>query len=62
MAAVRNAVLGLLRQAGTGNIAAALRHYSYKPPGGSGPARNSCPLRTERPWGGAGRGAKAEFR
>ena len=31
MAALRNTVLGLLRQAGTGNIAAALRHYSYKP-------------------------------
>ena len=31
MAAVRNTVLGLLRQAGTYNIAAALRHYSYKP-------------------------------
>ena len=31
MAAVRNAVLGLLRQTGASNIAAALRHYSYKP-------------------------------
>ena len=31
MAALRNTALGLLRQAGTGNIAAALRHYSYKP-------------------------------
>ena len=31
MAALRNTTLGLLRQAGTGNIAAALRHYSYKP-------------------------------
>jgi predicted transposase YbfD/YdcC len=31
MAALRNVVLGLLRQAGATNIAAALRHYSYKP-------------------------------
>ena len=31
MAALRNTVLGLLRQVGTSNIAAALRHYSYKP-------------------------------
>jgi predicted transposase YbfD/YdcC len=31
MAALRNVVLGLLRQAGAANIAAALRHYSYKP-------------------------------
>ena len=32
MAALRNAVLGLLRQTGAANIASALRHYSYKPP------------------------------
>jgi predicted transposase YbfD/YdcC len=31
MATVRNVVVGLLRQAGATNIAAALRHYSYKP-------------------------------
>jgi hypothetical protein len=31
MAALRNVVLGLLRQTGATNIAAALRHYSYKP-------------------------------
>ena len=31
MAALRNAVLGLLRQTGADNIASALRHYSYKP-------------------------------
>lgn len=31
MAALRNVVIGLLRQAGATNIAAALRHYSYKP-------------------------------
>lgn len=31
MAALRNTVLGLLRQTGTTNIAAALRHYSYRP-------------------------------
>jgi len=31
MAALRNVVVGLLRQAGVTNIAAALRHYSYKP-------------------------------
>lgn len=31
MAALRNVVLGLLRQAGVTNIAAALRHYSYQP-------------------------------
>lgn len=31
MAALRNVTLGLLRQAGTANIAAALRSYSYKP-------------------------------
>lgn len=31
MAALRNVVIGLLRQAGVTNIAAALRHYSYKP-------------------------------
>ena len=31
MAALRNTVLGLLRQIGTTNIAAALRHYSYRP-------------------------------
>lgn len=32
MAALRNVVLGLLRQAGAMNIAAALRHYSWKVP------------------------------
>jgi predicted transposase YbfD/YdcC len=31
MAALRNVVLGLLRQTGATNIAAALRHYSYRP-------------------------------
>ena len=31
MAAFRNAVIGLLRRAGTRNIAAALRHYARKP-------------------------------
>lgn len=31
MAALRNVALGLLRQAGATNIAAARRHYSYKP-------------------------------
>ena len=31
MAALRNVVLGLLRQTGATNIAASLRHYSYKP-------------------------------
>ena len=31
MAALRNTTLGLLRQTGATNIAAALRHYSYKP-------------------------------
>ena len=31
MAALRNAAPGLLRQTGAANIAAALRHYSYKP-------------------------------
>jgi len=31
MATLRNVVVGLLRQAGATNIAAALRHYSYKP-------------------------------
>ena len=31
LAALRNTVLGLLRQTGATNIAAALRHYSYKP-------------------------------
>ena len=31
MAAFRNAVIGLLRRAGTRNIAAALRHYAWKP-------------------------------
>lgn len=31
MAALRNVVLGLLRQTGVTNIAAALRHYSYRP-------------------------------
>ena len=31
MAALRNTTLGLLRQTGTTNIAAALRHYGYKP-------------------------------
>jgi hypothetical protein len=30
MAALRNAVLGLLRQMGVTNVAAALRHYSWK--------------------------------
>jgi hypothetical protein len=29
MAALRNVVIGLLRQAGAANIAAALRHYSW---------------------------------
>ncbi len=32
MAALRNTALGLLRQTGATNSAAALRHYSYKPP------------------------------
>ena len=31
MAALRNTTLGLLRQTGATNIAAALRHYGYKP-------------------------------
>ena len=31
MAAFRNAVIGLLRRTGTRNIAAALRHYAWKP-------------------------------
>ena len=31
MAALRNTTLGLLRQTGATNIAAALRHFSYKP-------------------------------
>ena len=31
MAALRNAVIGLLRRNGTSNIAAALRHYAWKP-------------------------------
>ena len=31
MATLRNATLGLLRRTGATNIAAALRHYSYKP-------------------------------
>ena len=31
MAALRNTTLGLLRQTGATNIAAALRHYSYQP-------------------------------
>ena len=31
MAAFRNAVIGLLRQTGARNIAAALRHYAWKP-------------------------------
>lgn len=31
LAALRNLVVGLLRRAGVTNIAAALRHYSYKP-------------------------------
>ena len=31
MAALRNTALGLLRQTGATNIAAALRHYSYQP-------------------------------
>jgi hypothetical protein len=30
MAALRNVVIGLVRQAGATNIAAALRHYSWK--------------------------------
>ena len=50
MAAVRNAVLGLLRQAGTGNIAAALRHYSYKPLEALALLGIPVPQRTERPW------------
>ena len=45
MAALRNTTLGLLRQTGATNIAAALRHYpSLCPP------RNFCSLRIERPW------------
>jgi hypothetical protein len=31
MAALRNAVAGLLRQQGWANIAAALRHYAWQP-------------------------------
>lgn len=31
MAALRNAALGLLRRSGASNIAAALRHYAWKP-------------------------------
>ena len=31
MAGLRNVVAGLLRGIGVSNIAAALRHYSYKP-------------------------------
>lgn len=31
MAALRNAVIGILRQAGWANIAAGLRHYAWRP-------------------------------